>query len=573
MSDSLYSPNTLCALSEKPYIDGLLALTPTMENWNKRSGNYSLEEWLLQYRITLSELNLGRYMYENSYPVPYRVARIKELCLEYGSRDGPFPEEPLDDIYLSGDGQYVNVFSSVIVTTEHINENLLSDLRAGDAVIMYYKPKMNGDYAWTLKWSVESAIYVTRTTIRFDPKIIIGMSYEFIDGSYYPHVGSHMPCFSAIEELEQFYGLQDEIIVGIMCCNMLNEFKLKKSNTFELKNFHGDLLDSDGNGYGTITGAEGIYECGYSDNTQTVLVPIRKRTDKTHPQSEQVIGEILGSPTIEDFRKYRALTAPKNTMAGICVGDAEVLQDDASDWVVSDMFEIGRLSKMQTYETLLMRLSRYHFRKYGNRLVRTPGLQWGNTEAFVSYSTMKIDFSICGGIGPSPGSIAYLPALVPGIELVEMIVTHISPEFEKISFEQKEAIEMKEYAEQSTLLSRMLNFVYTGKVSIKAGSEEGKYFDLLKAYFGIEYGFTLDRWCRKMINVIEWRRRFALNLERVILDYSVSREYARVAYNYGQVVCSRAILSPIIPLKFVRIPRKHQYYDIRLVNRPKINST
>jgi hypothetical protein len=354
---------------------------------------------------------------------------------------------------------------------------------------------------------------------------------------------------------------------------MLNEFKLKKSNTFELKNFHGDLLDSDGNGYGTITGAEGIYECGYSDNTQTVLVPIRKRTDKTHPQSEQVIGEILGSPTIEDFRKYRALTAPKNTMAGICVGDAEVLQDDASDWVVSDMFEIGRLSKMQTYETLLMRLSRYHFRKYGNRLVRTPGLQWGNTEAFVSYSTMKIDFSICGGIGPSPGSIAYLPALVPGIELVEMIVTHISPEFEKISFEQKEAIEMKEYAEQSTLLSRMLNFVYTGKVSIKAGSEEGKYFDLLKAYFGIEYGFTLDRWCRKMINVIEWRRRFALNLERVILDYSVSREYARVAYNYGQVVCSRAILSPIIPLKFVRIPRKHQYYDIRLVNRPKINST
>jgi hypothetical protein len=375
-------------LSERQYVKGLVEFVATMSAWEKRSGTLTPREWLEQYKVSQEEINFGLLCYEGGYPIHYKVSQIKPLCYQYGNIGGPFPTEPLDDIYFLG-GQMVEVFSSVMVTTEHITSPINADIESGDAKILYFKKKMNGEYAWGLKWTPSVGILISRFHVKLTQNVQIGMSYEFVNGEYFPHFSSDHLGYKSIEDLEAQYGGQEEIIIAFECNSMINEYKLKKNNTVELELKASVLYDADGNDYGRAENVDGIYECKRDILGQKYSV-MRKRMDRVRPQTCQQIREIERSPTMDLFRgkkSYRTDLKFPFPITTFKVGNFTIQMDDATDWAGSDVFSAGSYIRLQTYETLIMRLSRYHYRKYGDRLSRTPGLVISNAQEFCVFQT------------------------------------------------------------------------------------------------------------------------------------------------------------------------------------------
>jgi hypothetical protein len=427
-----------------------------MKDFEKKPAILSALDWLHQYQIDQTEINFAKAMLNFGGPVHYRLSRVLPLVEQLGRMTGPFPAQPLTDFYVNKNDEPVPVMSSVTVQTTHIPSSLWRDCKDGKAKLQYCKPKTDGDYAWSVTWNQDYTVVISVDTVKLWKCPVIGSSYEIYEDKVIPHSGSVIPAFASIPSLEKHFGNRGEAIVGIRKNNMINEYKVKQIATVELEAKGNRFCDADGFQWGLCTMQSGIYECVV---TGPDVIVVKTRPDKKVAQDTATIKEILSSPTYDDLRKLSEEEGYVD-VPSILVGNEEHLAEDVVDWVTSDIFELGTFASLQTYSTLLLKLSAFHFRRGGNRLYRALGLacpleflQPFREKAFVGVPAALL----IGGICAAP-VIGYMPIDYQPMDVLESIVAAWQyPLVPTGEVKDRYEREMVEYKRQSTAKSVLLS--------------------------------------------------------------------------------------------------------------------
>jgi hypothetical protein len=477
--------NSLPQLSEKFYLDTMVAMSPSLALWRARPSSIGVFQWLEQFQISKRDINLAKKLLLMEGPLPYRMSHLREVVMQYGNEAGPFPHEPLEDVYYDDIRKcVVPVMSSPHVTTEHLPRSAQKKLDARVWTVAYYKPKANGEYAWYLTWSNSKNILVSSSHAQAVDRVVIGSSYERLPtGEYIPHNGDVIPGFASIATMEKHFGPQTECIVGIRMDKIIVEYKVKTVSTVELSVETGVIYDGDRSVWGTTNKSDGIYECVCDFSTRTCKI-VQQRPDKEFPQITHVIRNIVTSMTYLEMDKYGVEDAIIYPTC-LSIGSVDVDKDDVADWVVSDASEINGYARYQTLYQFNFRLSRYHFRRYGDRLVRTAGMAWDNIEEYLVPAMLGVtNYALLGGVGPSPAVIAYVPTSVSGIEIMEAIKADLPPA-KVADYAEALVIEKREYDQQSTSFSRLLRFFLSkATINMDWAPNEAIYASILKLWFG-----------------------------------------------------------------------------------------
>jgi hypothetical protein len=286
------------------YFQALMALSPTPSGFAAVRVPMTLRRYMAMYSVTDEMFNLNVFLAKHRLPLYFNCEGMRELMTIEPDVDD-YPTRTVAGFYCQN-GCFVDAQVSFVASTEHLSREVYH-LAVQQKGIVYFKPKVDGEYAWTLSFpSLRKFVIVSQKRVTVQEGDSTGLSFEKLPWgeSSYAHILEGTPAFQSVVALERAFGPVNECIVGIRVGSMLCEYKIKDVPSFELECSAGQAKDANGVLYGAASIVPGIYECCYSAGVEgRTLAILRRRVDRESAQTTLAVKAMLTSPTLAEMRK------------------------------------------------------------------------------------------------------------------------------------------------------------------------------------------------------------------------------------------------------------------------------